>query len=72
MHNPDDSIAEGKALSRARAQVVVEVETYGSDEGATPELDEVVIILEAAGFGSIGVDEPLKGSRVFLVCARRG
>ena len=52
-------------------QVVVEVETYGQDEGATPELDEVKRILHRAGFGSIAVDEPLKGSRVFQVYAHR-
>lgn len=48
------------------------METYGTEEGCTPELDEVLRILGAAGFDSIAVDEPLKGSRVFLVCARRG
>ncbi len=42
-----------------------------ADSAATPELDEVRSILERAGFNSITVDEPQKGSRVFNVYARR-
>lgn len=51
--------------------MVVEVESMAADSAATPELDEVRSILGRAGFNSVTVDEPQKGSRVFNVYARR-
>ncbi|BDA51240.1 31-O-demethyl-FK506 methyltransferase FkbM [Coccomyxa sp. Obi] len=52
-------------------QVVLEVESMAADSAGTPELDEVRTILGRAGFSSVTVDEPQKGSRVFNVYARR-
>lgn len=50
---------------------MLEVESMAADSAGTPELDEVRTILERAGFNSVTVDEPQKGSRVFIVYARR-
>ena len=51
-------------------QVVLEVESFGG-EGCTKELDAVHEILEGAGFGDLHTAEPLKGSGVFQVYAKR-
>lgn len=51
-------------------QVVLEVESFGG-EGCTKELDAVHGILRGAGFDKLHTDEPLKGSGVFQVYAKR-
>ena len=51
-------------------QIVLEVESFGG-QGCTKELDAVLEILREAGFDQLHTDEPLKGSRVFQVYAKR-
>lgn len=57
-------------MLRSALQVVLEVESFG-EEGCTKELDAVHGILRQAGFDQLHTDEPLKGSRVFQVYAKR-
>ena len=57
-------------MSQCNMQVVLEVESFGG-EGCTRELDAVHGILAKAGFDELHTDEPLKGSGVFQVYAKR-
>ena len=67
MHDPVEPEMQSTLLP---TQVVLEVETAG-EEGSNRELDTVHGILRQAGFDDVHTDEPLKGSRVYQVYAKR-